>query len=173
MGIDPVTHKPFSQIFSDYGSISSNPIIASFSTLTLNNPNLEPPASSSVLTGPYSTSNYHLPQFEIAQPHLFSEAVSSSCSSSSSTTLNLPKLESQTPAVASNWNEFLVSDPVFEHFKQDEEVVGSYDYESVATSDGNQTNDLIDQTTSFVDVILDKDKEMRSQFPPLSDPSFD
>ncbi|XP_065879084.1 transcription factor MYB35 [Euphorbia lathyris] len=173
MGIDPVTHKPFSQIFSDYGNISTTTNSSAIPVSSFNS-NLEPP-SSSLLTGPSSSSsNLIFTTSNTQNPwgHLFIEAVtSSSCSSSSSTAFT------QTPIAASSspclWNDFLLGDSDFQQQEQD------ISYDCAAASNGiNETNNYTDQTssssaTSFVDVILDKDKQMRSQFPQLLDPSFD
>ncbi|EEF44978.1 r2r3-myb transcription factor, putative [Ricinus communis] len=241
-GIDPVTHKPFSQILSDYGNISGiinsgNPI-GSFNKFLNNNSNtnnlIPKPEPSSVLTGPSSSNKIlapssleqqvqdnHppwnlLPQFQFAnhdimQPHFFSE-VSSSCSSSSSTTLtqlNSPRSyscqQSQPPTTPSPclWSEFLVSDPALsadfqqqqqqendsngrvssltldeKHISHDKfgdgnEGFGSY--EDRGTINGSQANTDISpcSATSFLDGILDKDREMSLQFPELLDISFD
>ncbi|KAJ9135208.1 hypothetical protein P3X46_032417 [Hevea brasiliensis] len=245
MGIDPVTHKPFSQILSDYGNIRgiSNNTGNDFASFNKNfNSNLtskpEQP-SSSVLTGPSSSNviltppieqvqensftnnsrswellpQFHVTNHDILQPHLIN-VVSSSCSSSSSssttvTQLNSPQSytcqQSQTPITHSSpslWSEFLLSDPGmsldFQQQQQEQdshgalsststqndishdkftggnEDFGPYDHGII---NGNQTNSHVDayssSASSFVAGILDKDREMRSQFPQLLDPSFD
>ncbi|WCJ20862.1 MYB-like transcription factor ODO1 [Euphorbia peplus] len=210
MGIDPVTHKPYSQIISDYGNISTTAISSNSSfNSNLNVPKPEPhvPSSSNLISRPssigqfqdisFASSHTENPWFEMTQPHLFMEAVSSSCSSSSSTSLtqlNSPKSyscqqpQTQTPLVATSsspclWNEYLVGDPA--DLKQQEEDMNMDMEMEMDTTDqlgsydcGNQTNNCTDlssasSATSFVDVLLDKDKQLQSQFPQLLDPSFD
>ncbi|KAJ9152522.1 hypothetical protein P3X46_026082 [Hevea brasiliensis] len=243
MGIDPVTHKPFSQMLSDYGNINwisnTGNQIASFNK-NLNSNLFSKPESSPVLTGSSSSNNVTLkppieqvqensfasnscswellPQFqvtnhEIMQQHLFNE-VSSSCSSSSSTTvtqLNSPRSytcqQSQPPIKPSSsclWSEFLISDsdPLgYSDFQQQQQEQDSHGVmSSISTQNdifqgkftsgnedfglydqrginGNQTNNYTDASSSsassFVDGILDKDREMRSQFPELLYPSFE
>ena len=126
MGIDPVTHKPFSQILTDYGNISGLPNTAtrmgSFSR-GLNN------ASVSVSGLSYTNMNDLKPlveQFQVlnqetVQPHFFSEVPSSSSSSSScsnvtqlSSPQSFPCQPSQaqfTPSSPFSWNDFLLGDP--------------------------------------------------------------
>ncbi|KAJ9683524.1 hypothetical protein PVL29_019205 [Vitis rotundifolia] len=126
MGIDPVTHKPFSQILTDYGNISGLPNTAtrmgSFSR-GLNN------ASVSVSGLSYTNMNDLMPlveQFQVlnqetVQPHFFSEVPSSSSSSSScsnvtqlSSPQSFPCQPSQaqfTPSSPFSWNDFLLGDP--------------------------------------------------------------
>ncbi|KDP45440.1 hypothetical protein JCGZ_09689 [Jatropha curcas] len=206
MGIDPVTHKPFSQILSDYGKISgisSNTTgnqVGSFTNNALNNSSNdvimiskpEPSSSSSVLTTTgYSSSsnlmkNDELRDSFIMQPHFYNE-VSSSCSSSSSP---YPQLAVVTPSPCL-WSEFLLSDPVISaEFQQQEQDTcngsGNNDDDQFFNGNGygvinsnyqgNNCGEAASSSsaaTSFVDGILDKDRELGSQFPQLLDSSFD
>lgn len=208
MGIDPITHKPFSQILSDYGNISglSNPRnqIASFNK-NLNSNLITKPEPSFVLTSSNNVilkqenSWELLPQFqatshELVQPHLFNE-VSSSSSSSSSTSVaqSQPPL---TPSSPSLWSEFLLGDPlVYVDFQQQQQQkqdsLGAISSTSKQIdmlfqgkfASGNEDFGWYDQrgiygdassssASSFVDGILDKDREMGSQFPEILDPFF-
>ncbi|XP_057991864.1 transcription factor MYB35 isoform X3 [Hevea brasiliensis] len=81
MGIDPVTHKPFSQMLSDYGNINwisnTGNQIASFNK-NLNSNLFSKPESSPVLTGSSSSNNVTLkPPIEQVQENSFA---SNSCS---------------------------------------------------------------------------------------------
>lgn len=120
LGIDPITHKPFSQIFSDYGNISGLSInTGNHFGKSVNNSLMSKPEPSLVLNGVQNTSydnplwdykaQFHAP----VQPHFLTE-VASSCSSSSSgavTQLNSPQSHAQiTPSSPFNWSEFLACD---------------------------------------------------------------
>jgi hypothetical protein len=60
----------------------------------------------------YFPSQFHvINQFETIQPHFFSEATSSSCSSSSSN-ITQSSQEQILPSSSFNWNEFLLRDPL-------------------------------------------------------------
>ncbi|GAY46386.1 hypothetical protein CUMW_096630 [Citrus unshiu] len=120
LGIDPITHKPFSQIFSDYGNISGLSInTGNHFGKCINNSLMSKPEPYLVLNGVQNTSydnplwdymaQFHAP----VQPHFLTE-VASSCSSSSSgavTQLNSPQSHAQiTPSSPFNWSEFLACD---------------------------------------------------------------
>ncbi|XP_034926860.1 transcription factor MYB35 isoform X2 [Populus alba] len=232
MGIDPVTHKPFSQIFSDFGNISG---ISNTGNLnkSLNSSLMSKPGhqfSSAILTTTepscfkktmeeqvqeynptvtHPTSWDFLAQFPVhdtkQSPLFFNEA---------------PLI---TPTCTFTWSEFLLSDPVFSaEFQHQQE---QYDFDEMLSPTNSSTmamahNDLSScnitstgsdddwylnrsvgrstyghgtvnngleennnaadhaayyssSASSFVDSILDKDRELHSQFPPLLDPSFD
>nr|URY18845.1 MYB protein [Zanthoxylum bungeanum] len=117
LGIDPITHKPFSQILSDYGNISGLHFGKRFNNTLMLKP------ESSLVLNEVQNINYNKPlwdymaqlQAPIIQPHFFSEVASSSCSSSSSsamTQLNSPQPQAQiTPSSPFSWSEFLSCDP--------------------------------------------------------------
>lgn len=182
MGIDPVTHKPVSQVLSDLGSISglsSNGNQMSFVEHT---------------------------QEEQIQQHVFGEVASSSSSSSSPNLTRLSSPQSYTcqtsqtqitpyealtqtrtptttqitlPSSSFDWSEFLQNDPFISSLMQSEEEISnngnsnegfgavacdaSKDYEGKKQCEGN----------SFVDAILDRDSEIRAAFPELLEGSFD
>ncbi|XP_034926859.1 transcription factor MYB35 isoform X1 [Populus alba] len=259
MGIDPVTHKPFSQIFSDFGNISG---ISNTGNLnkSLNSSLMSKPGhqfSSAILTTTepscfkktmeeqvqeynptvtHPTSWDFLAQFPVhdtKQSPLFFNEVSScpssspSSSSTSTFTQSYSCQKSQapliTPTCTFTWSEFLLSDPVFSaEFQHQQE---QYDFDEMLSPTNSSTmamahNDLSScnitstgsdddwylnrsvgrstyghgtvnngleennnaadhaayyssSASSFVDSILDKDRELHSQFPPLLDPSFD
>jgi myb proto-oncogene protein len=146
MGIDPVTHKPFSQILSYYVNISGlQNSTGSHGSLNKNINYVEP--SSVLLTGSFPNpdtmirrpkaeqvydnisneniaswdcpSQFHvINQFETIQPQFFSEATSSSCSSSSSNVTQSSQAQILPPS-SFNCNEFLLSDTLpFPGFQQ-------------------------------------------------------
>jgi len=132
MGIDPVTHKPVSQVLSDLGSISGFP-----NTTTTTNPmayvnkdlmmsnmaptKTEPSGSNKSLvenTQEGQVHSYQVLTTENVQPHVFSEAASSTSSSSSSNLSHLgspqsyscqtPQAQTLVPHCSSfDWSEFL------------------------------------------------------------------
>ncbi|KAI9153696.1 hypothetical protein LWI28_015172 [Acer negundo] len=163
MGIDPITHKPFSQIFTDFGNVSgfgnndpgnhfgrrnihnnnnnnnNNMVLMSKSepsTILLNKNSSN---NNNVIINPrtgfvqensnlYSNPSWEfLPQFQVPNqeiiiqpnPNLFSDQVSSSCSSPSSSTItqrsSTVQQQSQiitTPSSPFSWSEFLLCDPI-------------------------------------------------------------
>ncbi|KAG7563893.1 Myb domain [Arabidopsis suecica] len=194
MGIDPVTHKPVSQVLSEFRNISGHGN-ASFKTEPSNNSiltqsnsawemmrntttNHESYYNSSMMFTNSASSEFQTTPFHFSSHpnHLLSGTTSSCSSSSSSASITQPNQVPQTPVTNFYWSDFLLSDPV-------PQVVGSS-----ATSDltyannehhfNNQaeyTSQNIDSkasktchsASSFVDEILDKDQEMLSQFPQL------
>lgn len=136
MGIDPVTHKPVSQVLSDYGTISGLPSTEN-QTSFVNKEDLMSNMSMVEHTEEDQAHSWeHQVQYQVmnpenVQPHVFSEAASSSSSSSSS---NLTQLcsppqsyscqTSQTQIIAPpcssfDWSEFLQCDPfVWSEFQQ-------------------------------------------------------
>ncbi|KAJ7974476.1 Myb transcription factor [Quillaja saponaria] len=137
MGIDPVTHKPFSQVLSDYGNISGfsntgsslittqpSPACTGLPSTTIKGmPIIEKAQENSILDNNIHTweyqAHFQVINQEIVQAHFFNEATSS-CSSSSSN--NLTQLSSPqsysclyqtqtTPCSSFNWSEFLLNDP--------------------------------------------------------------
>ncbi|XP_071692198.1 transcription factor MYB35-like [Rutidosis leptorrhynchoides] len=99
MGIDPITHKPFSQLLSDYGNITeitphnTRPSDQHFS------------CANSSLTTIDTFQEQHIPMNLInANFQVIDEATSSSSSSSPATEVNLPNL----PSSPSIWSDYLV-----------------------------------------------------------------
>ncbi|KAJ7970928.1 MYB transcription factor [Quillaja saponaria] len=151
MGIDPVTHKPFPQVFSDYGSISgisntrkslnsktepSPTHTGFFPNANVNRKPLilqihENSFPDNVPTWKHQTHLQVINQ-ETILPHFFTEATSSCSSSSSSNVTQLrsspqsyscqPSQTQITPCSPFNWNEFLLSEPfISSEFHQQEE----------------------------------------------------
>ncbi|KAK2419836.1 transcription factor MYB35 [Trifolium repens] len=225
MGIDPVTHKPVSQVLSDLGSISSLTSTTTQSQMTYvnNNSILEHTKEEPIQ---YSLQNeqvqYH--QFtnqENFQLNILSEVASSSSSSCSSSLTRLSSPISLTQMNSNfDWSEFLQNDDPFvwqeiQNIQQcdikrvmsslsisgvlmhnegeisnnnsnnfngngnDKQGGLSKGFESVTcvASKEYQVNKQCEGKSfsgnSFVDGILDKDKEIRAAFPELLDDSFD
>ncbi|XP_059643862.1 transcription factor MYB35 [Cornus florida] len=138
MGIDPITHKPFSQILSDYGNISVLPNTRNQIT-SVNNTSISKSEPSLVSTGLSTTTNIPDNPFAMNQlwdnvaqfhqvmnqeitipPHFFNEIASSTSSTSSSSVTQLSSPQSLsyqpshlqlTPSSPSRWSEFLLGDP--------------------------------------------------------------
>ena len=148
MGIDHVTHKPYSQILADYGNISALPNTAtrmgSFSR-GLNNTSV-----SGLL--PYANTNdvkplveqFQVLNLETVQPHFFSEVPSSSSSSSSCSyiTQSFPYQPFQpqlSPSSPLGWNDFLLAEPLlpsdFQQQKEcDDDPKGTFSFSSTSPS---------------------------------------
>ncbi|GFS45053.1 oxoglutarate/iron-dependent oxygenase [Actinidia rufa] len=175
MGIDPVTHKPFSQILSDYGKISSLPNTGNqigSSSFSMNNTLVLMPEPSLMSMELLSTSMINAPMQaksfanttnqEIMQPHFLTE-VSSSTSSSSSC----------------SWSAaFLLADHMDQKLEHDLQEMSSSAFppkfsgghECKAMGDGGRKKHCFEPASSssansFVDAILDRDSEMRLEFP--------
>ncbi|PSR87625.1 Transcription factor like [Actinidia chinensis var. chinensis] len=175
MGIDPVTHKPFSQILSDYGKISSLPNTGNrigSSSFSMNNmPVLMPEPSlmsmellsTSMINGPMQAKSFaNTTNQEIMQPHFLAE-VSSSTSSSSSC----------------SWSAaFLLADHMDQKLEHDLQEMSSSAFppkfsdgdECKAMGNGGRRKHCFElasssSANSFVDAILDRDSEMRLEFP--------
>ncbi|KAF5746849.1 transcription repressor MYB4 [Tripterygium wilfordii] len=230
MGIDPVTHKPFLQILSEYGNISigtSNATImskpeptcsvltglsSSYSKLMIRNPVMEQVNDNmiSISNNPnpsWDFVGFHVDNPKNVQSHFFGEATSS-CSSPSTTAFSQftsPQSFSHRPPPEAahiprnsnsfTWNEFLLSDPAscVDPPRQEQEhnpsgMLLSSDSSTVTPNElsqcfngvgfgGSGVNNCADSTSSsassFVDAILDHDRELCSQFPELLDASFD
>lgn len=213
MGIDPVTHKPVSQVLSDLGSISGLPNSTTTNQMAFVNKDLmmsnmvptktEPSGSNKSMVentqeDQVHSWEHHFPYqvltTENVQPHVFSEAASSTSSSSSSNLTHLGSPQSyscQTPHCSSfDWSEFLHSDSFMWSLNPSSLVQSEADLSINAKSNGHDKQGVASiegccgagmeyQTKkqceghSFVDGILDRDSELRAAFPELLDASFD
>ncbi|KAE8651233.1 transcription factor MYB35 [Cucumis sativus] len=149
MGIDPITHKPFSQILFDYGSISSlqttpKPLMGPF------NKTLTPTTTMAKSQQPFSSGTNMGEQFQFQTPKkpyiLKEQPTSSSCSSSSingsETMFHLGSSSGHSNGIEPNLQrcEGSSSDPSFD---------------------------------SFVDALLEQDFEIKGSFPEILDECFD
>lgn len=183
MGIDPVTHKPISQLLSDYGNISGNISINTtnhFSNKNFKNTLFFEPETWSVQDHSSVTTCNAVCDF---MPHFFSTEIASSCSSSSSSA-------QISPSSPFSWTEFLVSDPIFSvdlhqqiqpkldvmltptNSNLTENKIPSCDFigaHNSSSHNGNQVNADSPSASSFVDDILSKDREMSSHLFQLLD----
>lgn len=178
MGIDPVTHKPISQVLSDYGNnINSFPntdqnLIGSFGKNLRNTNELQ--------NNPSASDNS-----SFSQPPFFLESESQITPNSS----------------PFSWSEFLLSNPAIHEIplQQEENKFPEMSPTRPSTMahqeeishcklangelDGFGAHDCCSSTVdasssssasnSFIDAILDRDSEILSQFPQLLDGSFD
>ncbi|KAJ8557130.1 hypothetical protein K7X08_002755 [Anisodus acutangulus] len=136
IGIDPVTHKPFAQVFAEYGKISGLPIQnarnhihlpknATEKTQVFMEPKQFPFSNGTPhdkfvhkimndqLQENYSTQKYTWDSKESLQTHSISEVISST-TSSNPTVYNYSPSFSSVPSSASTstWNEFILGDTV-------------------------------------------------------------
>ncbi|CAL0317218.1 unnamed protein product [Lupinus luteus] len=140
MGIDPVTHKPVSQVLSDLGSISTFPNTNNQMSFVNNDliGNMLPTRTesfashySSITTNTSAKNRTKVDQVHSLehQYHVFSEASSSNSSSTSSNIERLtstqsyscqnPQAQITTPCSSFEWSEFLHSDPfIWSEFQQ-------------------------------------------------------
>ncbi|KAJ8775249.1 hypothetical protein K2173_020253 [Erythroxylum novogranatense] len=208
MGIDPVTHKPFSQVLTEFGNISDIPgtgnQIISLSKRLSNDVMSKPGDSPAIAwrsssTRPViedNTPTISNPQFQYQFETLlkyYCSEVGSSCSSPSSTSLTQSSC-THIPTSPPSWREFLLSDPTLPSDEQNPDLQGFFSSSNISTLtgkddqyfQGEHNRDFASShpsvclasassssPTSFVDDILDKDREMQLQFPQLLDPSCD
>ncbi|KAG9156571.1 hypothetical protein Leryth_006565, partial [Lithospermum erythrorhizon] len=179
MGIDPVTHRPFSQILADYGNIgaSQNADKSRFGSLTRTsktNPNLSQLEAIKMVTAEYMSSHFNS-NFSSQPP----EAPSSEWPSPSSSS------NQDGASSGFNWIDFLLEDESLSGTIQEHDNHGS-------TSRGNmimeeepnnaagdvcnvQMNDFeatIPSSRSFVEAILENEQDMLSDFHGLADDQF-
>ncbi|PIM99174.1 Transcription factor, Myb superfamily [Handroanthus impetiginosus] len=194
MGIDPVTHKPFSQILADYGNIGAFPKARTrFSSLSrdLKNaimfkseqqpqtfPNSDHHFSSAVKTEPYDlysqiqavnlvteTTNYT--QSENATPHFMNECASSSDSPSSAINQEISSF---------SWSDFLLEEaflpPEIDGEKDkgivlecDDRIDGLGSYGAVEDKNGFEVSSSSNCSSSFVEAMLERQDEMFPQIP--------
>ncbi|MFS8032015.1 putative transcription factor MYB-HB-like family [Helianthus anomalus] len=171
MGIDPITHKPFGQLLSDYGNI--NDIIPqntrpsdqrhhepmdfsqADSSLTMMDPLQEQQARMNLITAHFQVIN---------------EAASSSTSSPES------KVQVNLPSSPFVWSDYLVGDQEQECTNElDSGILPTGEYTSTCNGLGldHKKKSLDDATSttsaSFVESILNQDREMQFDYPQLLD----
>ncbi|XP_024975862.1 transcription factor MYB35 [Cynara cardunculus var. scolymus] len=163
MGIDPITHKPFRQLLSDYGNI--NEIIPKNTTIS-DHRHHEPSdfsrADSSLTT--MDPMNLLTAHFQV-----INEAASSSTSSPAT------KVQVNLPSSPSIWSDYLIGD-------QEQECTNEPDLGIVSTNGENPNNynglgvdqskntlEVASTSVSFVESILNRDREMQMDFPQLLD----
>ncbi|XP_071701713.1 transcription factor MYB35-like [Rutidosis leptorrhynchoides] len=172
MGIDPITHKPFGQLLSDYGHI--NEIIPQ-NTRPSDQRHHEP------LNFSHADSSLPIPMMDAFQEQhnpmdLFTanfQFINETASSSTSSPAT--KVQMNLPSSPSIWSDYLVGD-------QEQECTNEPDV-SMLSADGANINgynvlgvDHIKHNTSvgtssvsFVESILNRDREMQLDFPQLLD----
>ncbi|CAI9277024.1 unnamed protein product [Lactuca saligna] len=180
MGIDPITHKPFGQLLSDYGNI--NEIIPTTTprptTTTTDHLHPEPldfshADSSLTIIDPFQDQHHQLNL--LTPPHFhINEAASSSTSSPASKTphVNLPS----SPSI---WSDYLIGDQEQEYTNESDLGIisgeNTYSYNGSGSGLGlgvDPSKNILDIPTnsiSFVESILNRDREMQLDFPPLFD----
>ncbi|XP_022934424.1 transcription factor MYB35-like [Cucurbita maxima] len=156
MGIDPITHKPFSQILFDYGSISSLPATPKPPLIGPFNKTLNPTTTTTMAKTqqPFSSGAYLGQQFQFQtpkKPQFFNEQpTTSSCSSSS---INGGEGLFHFAASSSCCSEQRNG---IEPFSQQ--------------CEGSSSDSSFD---SFVDALLVQDCEIKGSFPEILDGCFD
>ncbi|KAI3713190.1 hypothetical protein L1987_71763 [Smallanthus sonchifolius] len=170
MGIDPITHKPFGQLLSDYGNINDiipqktrssdqrhhEPIDFSRaeSSLTMIDPFQEQHATMNLITAHFQVIN---------------EAASSSTSSPES------KVQVNLPSSPFIWSDYLVGDQEQECTNEPESGILPASGEHTTTCNGlvidhkKDSLDVADTSVSFVESILNQDREIQFDFPQIFD----
>ncbi|KAK9052437.1 hypothetical protein SSX86_029066 [Deinandra increscens subsp. villosa] len=171
MGIDPITHKPFGQLLSDYGNINE---IIPRNTRSLDQRHHEPmdfsrADSSLTMLGPVQEQQAALNRIN-AHFQVINEAASSSTSSSAS------KVQVNLPSSPFIWSDYLVGDDEEECTNKPDPSVLPIIGENTSAYNGlgaDQRKNCLDATTttsaSFVESILNQDREMQFEFPQLLD----
>lgn len=192
MGIDPVTHKPFSQIFASYGSVGglSKPgptRIGSFNkdlrnAMVTPSPTMPMPMSMMMPSQAMvsldllaelqainmvkdSSTNYNNPNIVF----IANEPSSSSSSTCSSAAQDLCH------PVPFNWNEFLLEDEFLPECTQEQNneiVIGEVVDKEAGHHTHYSSNDDEASDSSFVEALLAKESEMLMEFPDLMGDGF-
>nr|XP_043608578.1 transcription factor MYB35 [Erigeron canadensis] len=166
MGIDPITHKPLSQLLLDYGNISHT---IPQNTRPLDHPLQDPSDFSradSSLTMMDTFQEQHAPMnFITAHFQAMTEASSSTSSPASKVQVNLPS----SPSI---WSDYLIGDQEQECTNEPNLGLLSMNNENTSSYNELQTKNNLDVAAapvSFVESILNKDLEMQLDFPHLLD----
>lgn len=169
MGIDPITHKPFGQLLSDYGNI--NEIVP-----TTTDHRHQPPSdfshadSSLTIIDPFQEQQHHNTQINLLNTHfhVINEAASSSTSSPAST-----KPQVNLPSSPSIWSDYLIGDQEQEHTNESDigiiENTNGYVGFGSGVDPSNHALEITNTSVSFVESILNRDREMQLDFPQLFD----
>ncbi|KAL4568427.1 hypothetical protein LXL04_024040 [Taraxacum kok-saghyz] len=185
MGIDPITHKPFGQLLSDYGNINE---IVPTATQNTNHRHPEPPDfsladSSLTIIDPFQDQQHHHQINNLLTPPHFhiNEAASSSTSSPAS------KPHVNLPSSPSIWSDYLIGDQDQEYTNESDlgilsgentnSFVGpglglgslSGSGSGSGTDPSKNVLEITGNSVSFVESILNRDREMQLDFPPLFD----
>ncbi|KAM7273858.1 hypothetical protein ACFE04_028522 [Oxalis oulophora] len=189
MGIDPVTHKPISQILADYGNISgiskpminrvdfkNNAFLISTKPSTtsimdynqLNNDNNYDSSSMDLLDQLQAIKSVaeayrsQQTQYCLNETNVYNNLSSSSSSSSS-------MVREKSPTKSFNWQDFLLED-VFVQADHEEEILksGSLSMMNVMAapqgSDINNIATMVPAGSSFVETMIDHENEMLMEF---------
>ncbi|KAH6830267.1 hypothetical protein C2S53_000236 [Perilla frutescens var. hirtella] len=188
MGIDPITHKPFSQLFSEYGKISGSPISRNRNPFLQNSTALWIQENGTQKIDHFT--NYDVLSKSIQainqeNVHLFNEASSAADSFPSSSVTRFgcgssPSCETSraqtVPSPPFSCNEYILGG-----FKNDSAVpvIVEEDGDLVCGDEcsGNSAR-IVEECSSsaadtFVEDMLARDMEMRLQFPEIFDENYD
>ncbi|KAL3833196.1 hypothetical protein ACJIZ3_007932 [Penstemon smallii] len=186
MGIDPVTHKPFSQLYTEYGKISGftnmNPFLH---TCTRK----EEPFDLMSRNDPTDSMAYRFQVVSNNQSHYYNEASSSSNGVMLFGSASSGSCESSqvgiVPCSSSPFecNEYILGDPLFPNDNMDQmqecKYMGtlsnsdSITVQETGTSCSRGGGATSSAAESFVDTILAYDDEMQLQFPNNLDGIYD
>ncbi|XP_057786098.1 transcription factor MYB35-like [Salvia miltiorrhiza] len=181
MGIDPITHKPFSQLFSEYGRISGSPITRN------RNPFLQTQTGRWVQGNNEPQKIDHFTSYDVVfaqenvvQPCVFNEASSSASASAAALFSSSFSCEaSRAPTVPAS--PFSCNEEYIVECKNVEMLGLGLGNEGVALQeDGNLVSEnevCVDKSESaadtFVEDMLARDMEIRLQFPEIFDENYD
>ncbi|KAL0350945.1 UNVERIFIED_CONTAM: Transcription factor [Sesamum radiatum] len=178
MGIDPVTHKPFSQLFSEYGKISGFPSARNGNRFLQNESIWKAENNRQKIHKPYydllndqknhpveNATQFQAINHEFIQPHFFSEASSCDTFSSSNGVMHFGCGPSHS----------LHESGLIHNFNGDEyrETRMSYQENSPGVLENCSSVATSSAADSFVEAILAHDNEMRLQFPHILDENYD
>lgn len=184
MGIDPLTHKPFAQVFAEYGKISGLPIQNARNHIQLsNNTTDKNQVSMESKQFPFNITNDQLHEnyiWDSKETHSFSEVISSTTSCNAIGYHYPPSFSSVQPS-SSSWNELILGDPFTisgAEQKQGTFLSNSLPKENPGVTELEEMQPVEEATCSyamdsFVDTILSRDKQMLMDFPPLMDVYLD
>ncbi|KAH7677699.1 myb proto-oncogene protein plant protein [Dioscorea alata] len=185
-GIDPVTHKPISQLLQSIGGLPGASITTTTPTGARYNPSHEVKVSSLnrdlknyFLSKPSSSSSELKPNWELPPLNYHHHHGSTIADS----TLSFSVTETSSSSVTTtdlSWSDYLSKDVFMQNEKEEVQGTGSsrenhsdMKEEEEMMISGETLGECSDTSIGFIDALLDLDREMRMEFPEfLVDDSF-
>ncbi|GMH19407.1 hypothetical protein Nepgr_021248 [Nepenthes gracilis] len=162
MGIDPVTHKPFSQILCDYENISNLP----------NTHKIRMPTTDMQFQGNCSLEDSKSQLKAANQQHFMDEVISPSSSSSSTSSILWQQPSPASITASYGCSEVLAGDPhpQIQMLGVEDHLSGTSGYKFTESGiTGCSCEPSSSSANSFIESIVDRDIQMRLEFPALDE----
>ncbi|MCD9641958.1 hypothetical protein HAX54_028517 [Datura stramonium] len=195
MGIDPVTHKPFAQVFAEYGKISGLSIQNARNHIHLPNNTTDMESNQFPFSNGTPHDKFMNDQLQLnystwdsketLQTHSFTQVPpSTSCNgtvytySSSFSSVHSHVHTMPSSSSTSTWNEFILGHPFTSSGAEQKQGIflsNSFQKENPSCGEVEEKQPVEEASAmdSFVDTILARDKQMLMDFPPLLDVYLD